>query len=183
MKKLVLRFILAACVVASGLEPVRAASELETWCVAQGANWRADTNRCIVFSGIHATVAGAIALLSVEALSNYGTIYNAGAISNDGAIDNFGTIDNYGDIHNLSDIYNQGTIANRGAIDNDGTIGNYGTISNFGTIDNGGDGINNFGTMYNLCLSVFLGLPPSDWGSGVTYHLDNCSLMPLVVRD
>jgi hypothetical protein len=49
------------------------------------------------------------------------------------------------------------------------------TISNDGTV-------NNFGTIYNLCLSVFLA-PPSNLGNGVTYNLDYCGLLPLVSRD
>jgi len=121
MKKLVSLFVLVACVVASSPEPVRAASELETWCVAQEGGWRADTNTCIVLSA-DAIVTGTLALLSGETLRNFRA------------------------------------------------IGNHGDIDNFGTI-------------YYLCMSVFLGSPPSNWGGGVTYNLDNCSFMPVVARD
>ncbi len=183
MKRLVLFFVLAACVVASSLEPVRAASGLETWCMAQGASWRADKNTCVVFSS-DATVSETLALLSTEILQNHRTIANHGDIDNDGTIDNFGTMANHGDIHNAGDIYSysNGIIANRGVIDNDGTIGNYGNIDNYGTISND-DTISNFGAIYNLCMSVFLGLPPSNSSGGVTYNLDNCNFMPMVARD
>ena len=185
MKKLALLSVLAACVVASSLEPVHAASELETWCVAQGAIWQAGTDTCIILSAIDATVTGTLALLSGEILSNHGTINNDGDIYNDGIIDNFGTIGNHGYIHNANHMYNYngGIIDNDGTIDNGGTIYNYnyGTISNYGAVDNDGT-IYNYGTFYNLCMAVFLGSPPSDRIGGVTYNLDNCSFMPMVAR-
>jgi len=183
MRKLVLLSVLAACVVAYRPEPVRAASELEPWCVAQGASWHGDTNTCIVFS-VDATVSETLAILSTETLQNHRTITNQGDIDNDGTIDNFGNIANHGDIHNAGGIYSymRGKIANVGSINNDGTIGNYGHVNNYGTISNGAT-INNFGIIYNLCMSVFIGRPPEDTIGGVTYNLDICGFMPMVARD
>ena len=182
MKKLVLLFVLVACVVAPSPEPVHAISDLETWCKAQGAGWLPATNTCIVLSAKDATVTGTLALLSGETLSNYGTIGNDGAIDNDGTIYNPGTIVNHGTIANADYIGNDGAIHNYGTIDNDGTIASHGTMINYGTIGN--DGANyHGGTIYNLCMGIVLGSLPVDWGDGVTYNLNNCSFLPMVARN
>jgi len=185
MRKLVLLFMLAACVVMYRPEPVRATSKLETWCQAQpGASWQADQSRCVVLAATRATVTEPLAILPQEVLSNGGTIDNSAAIDNLGIIDNFGTVTNHGDIHNTGEIYSYSNaiLINRGAIDNDDTIGNYGILCNHNTIDNDG-AINNYGVIYNLCTSDLLGNPPSNFSGGVTYNLDHCGFLPMVARD
>jgi hypothetical protein len=201
MKKLVLLFILVACVVAPSPEPVHAISDLETWCKAQGAGWLPATNTCIVLSAKDATVTGTLALLSGETLSNFGAIGNDGTIDNDGTIYNPGTIVNHGTIANADYIGNDGAIVNHGTIANDGTVASHGTVSNYGAIDNDGtianyDAIHNYsaidnyygiiynyGTIYNLCMGIVLGSPPDDRLDGVTYNLNNCSFLPMVARN
>jgi hypothetical protein len=183
MQKLVSLFLLAACVAALHPEPAHAATELETWCIAQGASWQAENDRCLLLAAINATVTGPLALLPDETISNYGTITNDGDIDNDGTIDNFGAFTNLGHVENGGGIYNYngGQVYNHGSITNESTIANYDIIRNYGTISNN-DTINNWGTIYDLCAGHIGPLPPANWGSGAVYSLDHCGFLPVVTR-
>jgi hypothetical protein len=184
MRKLVSLFLLGVCVAALASEPAHAASELETWCKAQGAGWQAENDRCLLLTAIHATVSGTLALLPDESISNYGTITNAGEIDNDGIIDNSGTFANHGHVRNGGGIYNysNGQVRNYGTMANERTMANYGTIRNYGTISNS-DTINNWGTIYNLCAGVIGPQPPLNQPGGVIYDLNNCCFLSVVARD
>jgi len=190
MRKLVSLFLLGVCVIALASEPARAApTELETWCIAQGAGWQPapdnnDNDKCVLLSSIHATVSGTLTLLADESISNGGTITNEGGIDNSGIIDNLGTFVNLGDVQNAGGIYNYsgGRVYNHGAIDSQGTIDNYNTIRNYGTITNT-DTINNWGTIYNLCAGVISPQPPLNQPGGVIYDLSSCCFLSVVARD
>jgi hypothetical protein len=184
MRKLVSLFLLGICAVALASEPAHAASELETWCIAQGAGWQAANDRCLLLAATHATVSGTLALLPNESVSNYGTITNAGEIDSGGIIDNFGTLTNHGHVRNDGWIsnYTHGRIYNYGTIANEGTMANYDTIRNYGTMTNT-DTINNWGTIYNLCAGVIGPQPPLNQPGGVIYDLNNCCFLSVVARD
>jgi hypothetical protein len=184
MRRLALLFLLGVCALALASEPAHAASELETWCKAQGASWQAENDRCLLLAAIHATVSGTLALLPDEGISNYGTITNEGGIDNSGIIDNSGTFANHNYVRNGGGIYNysNGQILNYGTMANERTMANYNTIRNYGTISNS-DTINNWGTIYNLCAGAIDPQPPLNQPGGVIYDLDHCCTLPIVARD
>jgi hypothetical protein len=154
----------------SSSEPVRAASQLETWCdTLEVAAWDASTSTCTLTLDADVALSSSLDILAGETLDNNGEIESSDVLRNQGTIRNRGTIDN----HLI--------------VINDGSFHNYGTIHNWGTFDNGmllsTSGVDNYGTIYNLCSAIWVGQAPQNLYGGVVLDLGQCGYLPIVVRE